>query len=390
MTRRRIPLPFCLALLLCIVSLRAQTVNWLSAPQAVAPGVEYFTSTDQSLAEPAGPMAVYLLKLDPARVRVDSALSNDEVMDAETVDSIAKRHHAIAAVNGGFFNTKNGEPAGLAKVSGELVSDTSVTRGAVAIHSPAKGRTELEFDQMAAHMSVRFKSRGPDAHDWIIPIAGVDTTRERGKLMVYTPSYHADTDTAPNGTEWIISGKPLVVKEVRSDLGHAPIPRDGVVLSYGGVALPADLAALTVGTRVQLETSWTTINGLPTRRLDTADHIVGGAGLLRLGGRQLTDWTIEALSGPAFSGTRHPRTLIGVDDHGFIWLAAIDGRQPDHSVGMTFVELQHLCDRLHLHDALNLDGGGSTTMVVGDAIMNKPSDATGPRPVSDAILISKR
>ena len=89
---------------------------------------------------------------------------------------------------------------------------------------------------------------------------------------------------------------------------------------------------------------------------------------------------------------RHPRTLIGVDvDHRFCrWLAAIDGRQPDHGVGMTFAELQHLCDRLHLKDALNLDGGGSTTMVVRDQIVNKPSDATGPRPVSDAIIVRAR
>jgi hypothetical protein len=390
MMRRRIPLQLCLTLLLVVVTLRAQTANWLSAPQPVAPGVEYFTSTDQTLGDPAGLMAVYLLKLDPARVRIDSALSNDEVLGRETVDSIAKRHHAIAAINGGFFNTKTGEPAGLAKVAGELVSDTSMTRGAVAIHSPQKGKTDLEFDQISAHMSLRFKSAGPEARDWLVPIAGVDTTRERGKLMVYTPSYHADTDTAGNGTEWVLGGKPLSVREIRVDVGHTPIPRDGAVLSYGGLALPFDLAALRVGTRVDLETSWTTVNGVAARRLEQADHIVNGAGLLRLAGHQLTDWAVEALSATTFTGVRHPRTLIGVDDHGFVWLVAIDGRQPEHSVGMTFAELQRLCDRLHLRDALNLDGGGSTTMVVGETIVNKPSDAAGPRPVSDAILVSKR
>ena len=57
---------------------------------------------------------------------------------------------------------------------------------------------------------------------------------------------------------------------------------------------------------------------------------------------------------------------------------------------MTFADLERLCDRLDLTDALNLDGGGSTTMVVNGRIVNKPSDATGPRPVSDAILVSLR
>ena len=65
------------------------------------------------------------------------------------------------------------------------------------------------------------------------------------------------------------------------------------------------------------------------------------------------------------------------------WLAL----QPS---GMTFAELQALAERLRLTDALNLDGGGSTTMVIGDRIVNRPSDATGPRPVSDVLLVKAR
>ncbi len=57
---------------------------------------------------------------------------------------------------------------------------------------------------------------------------------------------------------------------------------------------------------------------------------------------------------------------------------------------MNFAELETLCDRLQLTDALNLDGGGSTTMVVKGKIVNQPSDAAGPRPISDAILATVR
>jgi exopolysaccharide biosynthesis protein len=57
---------------------------------------------------------------------------------------------------------------------------------------------------------------------------------------------------------------------------------------------------------------------------------------------------------------------------------------------MDFKELQRLCDRLKLRDALNLDGGGSVTMVVHDKIVNKPSDASGPRLLSDVILVQAR
>jgi exopolysaccharide biosynthesis protein len=54
---------------------------------------------------------------------------------------------------------------------------------------------------------------------------------------------------------------------------------------------------------------------------------------------------------------------------------------------MTLVELRSLACRLGLMDALNLDGGGSTTMWVKGEVVNSPSDAAGPRKVSDALLV---
>ena len=120
-----------------------------------------------------------------------------------------------------------------------------------------------------------------------------------------------------------------------------------------------------------------------------APHAVGGAGLLLLNGRELTDWTIEQIS-PEFDTRRHPRTVIGTDVQGRIWLITVDGRNPLVSVGMTFAELKRLARRLQLRSALNLDGGGSTTMWVDGTIVNHPSDREGPRRVSDAILVVPR
>ena len=79
--------------------------------------------------------------------------------------------------------------------------------------------------------------------------------------------------------------------------------------------------------------------------------------------------------------------MIGVAEGGAIWLVTIDGRQPKLSSGMSLKELQSLARRLRLVDALNLDGGGSTTMWVTGKIVNSPSDAAGPRKVSDALLV---
>jgi exopolysaccharide biosynthesis protein len=79
--------------------------------------------------------------------------------------------------------------------------------------------------------------------------------------------------------------------------------------------------------------------------------------------------------------------MIGTSPDRTIWLVTVDGRQPELSVGMTLLELRALARRLGLVNALNLDGGGSTTMWVQGQVMNKPSDPTGPRKVSDALLV---
>jgi hypothetical protein len=367
-----------------VLSAPAQTA-WMFQTQAVAPGVDLFRSNDASLVNPPGAVAVHLLRLDPERVRLDAALSNGEVMDAERVADIAARHQAIAAVNGGFFSIKNGEPTGLLKIGGELLSDSAVARGIVAIRSRPGRRPELEFDQATLKMSLTFKA---GAKDHRVAIDGLDTTRERGKLMLYTPSYHQHTDTAANGVEWVVAGRPPAVVEIRRDAGQTHIPRGGAVLSFGGLDLPPDLEALVVGTRVAFEPVWRSIHGLAPTRFDEADHIVNGAGLLKRNNQAITNWReVENLAPTTFLDVRHPRTLIGVDRRGLIWLVAVDGRQPGYSLGMTFAELMTLVDRLELRDALNLDGGGSTTMIVKGVMVNKPSDPTGARAVSDAIIV---
>jgi exopolysaccharide biosynthesis protein len=87
---------------------------------------------------------------------------------------------------------------------------------------------------------------------------------------------------------------------------------------------------------------------------------------------------------------RHPRTAVGFSrDSSTLYIFTVDGRSPT-SVGMTLVELADVMRRLGAWQAMNFDGGGSTTMVVKDVVVNAPSDPTGPRPVSDALLVTIR
>jgi hypothetical protein len=90
---------------------------------------------------------------------------------------------------------------------------------------------------------------------------------------------------------------------------------------------------------------------------------------------------------PAPFCARNPRTGVGLDAEGRVLLVAVDGRQPGYSVGMSLLEFARQFKRLGAQWALNLDGGGSTTMWVKGRVINRPSDPYGERPVSSALLV---
>ncbi len=104
---------------------------------------------------------------------------------------------------------------------------------------------------------------------------------------------------------------------------------------------------------------------------------------------------LDRAGGAGFAPVRHPRTAVGITAGGRrLLLVTVDGRQPGWSVGMTLQELAALLLRLGATDALNLDGGGSTAMVVrrraGFEVVNRTSDTTGERPVANALAIVNR
>jgi hypothetical protein len=85
---------------------------------------------------------------------------------------------------------------------------------------------------------------------------------------------------------------------------------------------------------------------------------------------------------------RNPRTGIGYEADGTIVMVTVDGREPGVSVGMTLNAFADYMQSLGCTYALNLDGGGSTTMwVKGDGVVNHPSDSTGERWVTNAVVV---
>lgn len=294
---------------------------------------------------------------------------------------MARRRGAVAAINAGFFGTA-GDPSGILKIDGVLISDYDTPRGAVAF-SRAEG-PPLLFDRVTARARARVGRTD-------VAIGGIDTRRGGRDIVLYTPRYGAATRTEGQGTEWTLEGKPLRVTRIAKATASAPspsaIPRAGYVLSVSG-AIPPALSRLTRGAGVSLSFTYAPALGTTPASWRDADDIVGGAGLLLWRGKAIDDWTPERLQS-SFVTSRHPRTIIGRDREGDTWLVVIDGRQPGHSVGMTLPELTAFARRLGFVDALNLDGGGSTTMVVNGDVVNRPSDPFM-RPVSDAIVVLRR
>jgi exopolysaccharide biosynthesis protein len=120
----------------------------------------------------------------------------------------------------------------------------------------------------------------------------------------------------------------------------------------------------------------------------TTNVIGGGPQLIKNGRVEITNTAEKIL--PSFVSDGHPRTAIAKLKSGQILLVTVDGRQPGESIGMSLTMLADLLLEFGAVEAINLDGGGSTTMVIRNKLVNKPSDATGERPVSDAILLYPR
>ena len=100
-------------------------------------------------------------------------------------------------------------------------------------------------------------------------------------------------------------------------------------------------------------------------------------------------------SGGTFATSRHPRTAVGIARDGQrLILVTVDGRRTPYSDGMNLRELAGLMQALGSDEAINLDGGGSTSMIVANArgiprVVNVPSDSAGERPVGNALAIVK-
>jgi hypothetical protein len=381
MTRHRLLLVLVLMLALLAApagrSLASNRYRTLSTV-TVAPGLTY-----KAIVDSKGPNHIYELIVDIHQaLTMDVALAGNQLGTMEKTTSMASRHGAIAAINGDFGNLP-GYPMDRYQEDGDFkissvnlgTDDFAVSQdeASVNIGPPSLSMSFLEVDTAKTWRIDRWNYGAPTS----------------GQIAAYTPAGGTYSNAQPPGSKcyaqltassglmWTGSQMGLArnysVNQRVCQTTALTVPSQGAVLAaVPGTTQANELTSLTVGETVRLSESFGWRDAM---------DVIGGYPMLMQGGQVVATNCSQSICDV------HPRTAVGIRGDGKLLMVVVDGRQPGYSVGMTLVELASLFKWLGAVTAMNMDGGGSSTMVVNGQIKNRPSDSTGERAVSSALLV---
>jgi hypothetical protein len=354
-----------------------------------------------------GPWTVNVVTIDPKQFHGALGSTFGPTIEArEKTSWLAGYTAAKAAVNGGFFVLDpkagaEGDPAGAGVYDGALESEPVGTRPVLVLGSDAKHtqivRPSWHADAVLPSGDVQLdglnrvpgllRNCGGDAGDQpsALPLHDITCT-DPNELVLFTPAFGASTPSGP-GAEAVVDASGRVLRTA-GQRGVALRPGERSLQGIGDLAHL--IAGLRPGQRVRIATSLT--DGIQPLTRPGVSVVNGGPELLQGGAVHITqrqDGMVHP-SEPSFAYgwvlQRNPRTFAGVDAQGRTLLVTVDGRQLDQ-LGLSIPETAAVAHSLGMVDAMNLDGGGSTAMVVNGQVVTHPSDATGERPVGDAIVV---
>jgi Phosphodiester glycosidase len=336
--------------------------------QHIAPGLTYTRIVRRSI-----PLRTYVLTIDLSeKLTLDTTIADAALPSRRPLSGIAATHHALAAVNGdpgeGLGNTVHPFAQ-----DGELLHTAGPGPDLFAV---SRDESRAFFGKVDVAVTLTDRS------------SGVGYTLDRwnrggpapGELVGYS-SLGGTLEPPPSFACWarlLSQGPPqaaaaggvdrdFVVDEVACS-ASPPKLNGGIVIAAAPATDEAtQLLTLAVGTPMRLH--WTL--GWPN-----VFDAVGGSPML------LRDGSDTPVCG---SCARQPRTAVGVTANGRILLVVVDGRSR-RSIGVTLGQLREILRDLGAVTALNLDGGGSSEMVVEGKVVNEPSDGHE-RHITNAILV---
>ena len=275
-------------------------------------------------------------------------------------------------------------------VDGKFVSESTNSRIALAFVNNEKGTPVVIMQHLDISPHIGF------AKEKDVVKVGINRERKDGDIVLFSPDFGPTTLTSSSGMEIVLTKckKDLCRGVDIRDSANSEIPVDGFVLSFDREYLNRDSK---FASRVRdLSTKKNSIRVVTTMKRDLLSKlwsykldITNGVPQLIKNGKIEFTWEQEK-AGKSFVEARHPRTAVAKMRDGKFLMVTVDGRQPGVSVGMNLSELAEYLLSLGAVDAMNLDGGGSTTMFLDGKVVNKPSDKEGERKVGDAILVTLR
>jgi phosphodiester glycosidase/sporulation related protein len=367
-----------------------------------------FTGWDGAASD-RGPWHVDVVRIDPHSFsgRLGASYGPD-LYHRETTSALAQATGATVGVNGGFFVLDPaagapGDPAGASVYDGRVLSEPTNGRPAFVFHhagAASVDRLRWAGDVRVAGRTLRLdgvdrvpglvRNCGGDASDAPTDLPLHDTTcTDSSELVGFTHEY--DASTPPGDGREVLLDPQHRVREVRATRGAA-LPAGWTSLQATGGRV-GDLDGVAVGDRVDLDPSLVSSSGRALRTSPDLSVVNGGPLLVRDGHEDITqkqDGFVHP-GDPSFAYgwfvKRNPRTIAGIDGQGRTVLVTVDGRSTT-DLGLSTPEAADVARSLGLVDAINLDGGGSTAMAVRGQVIGHPSDATGERPVGDALLVT--
>jgi Phosphodiester glycosidase len=380
--------------------LGAAAQNDTVVARGLSRGVVYRQFVDKT-----GPFIVHFVRVNlrEPSVELRAVRAHDELRTRERTTEMVRRLQStgasvLVAVNADFFNLQTGENENNQVIAGEWWKGVKNTDSPYDTYDNA--HVQFALDARRRPLIDRFLFDGRAwARGTMTPIITLNFNQPGNPegVVLYTSRFGATTprDTTRVTAEASMAqvgrkGDTLLFVRrgaVRDSSGSA-IPAGGAVLSaYGAGSRLKEVHAMADGDTVKILLA--TIPRLSPSSSPTL--VIGGwPRILRNGENVVAEAPVQEGTISRNAEARHPRTAIGFSrDSSTLYLLVVDGRQ-EASVGMTLTELATLMRRLGAWNAMNFDGGGSTTMVVDGVVVNKPSDSAGEREIASALAVVKR